>query len=253
MSTLERNIGKYDLMARRAFELGRFDRRVAFECSCAVQAAIEAAKRDVIFPDLNWLKLPSPFDYEYVTDALRMKNDGGLPPMMWIAQKESPYQRIAKAAAEAGETKQSGMQVDRDKIKAKAQVNPTPMLVEEECYKELRSRAFKLAATYQRTYETLKMERPPDSKYQELGDYCAVDMDILAMDWAERRGGDKDTIKRLTRQAAGIIQLTVAYKCNNNLVCRAMPRTMGKAFNGCFKRIPSTGQSQGGGSNSAHN
>lgn len=198
MYTIEGNIGRWDLMARRAYEMGCLDYDMKLHLSKAVQAEVDRKKHEV--PNISVPYIHGITKRDFAINHVRINN--------WEAPiiKGTIYEQIAITAQEVAQQWLPIHGIDQRLIK----IPESNLKVE--------TRAKLLAEFYQDCFRTI-IKRNAENKNLTPGDVkylTETEMERLALRIQLRL----DKAKKAGKWA--VLARTMAKYCNPNLVCRVL-------------------------------
>ena len=198
MYTIEGNIGRWDLMARRAYEMGKLDYSMKLQLSKAVQAEVDRKKHEV--PNVDVPEIMGMDMRDFAINHVRT-NNWDSPTIVGTI-----YEQIAITAQDVANKWLPIHGIDQQKIKIP------------ECSLAVLNRAKYLAEFYQLCFKTIiqknaenKNLTPEDVKY-----LTETEMERLALRIQLRL----DKAKKAGKWA--VLARTLAKYSNPNLVCRVL-------------------------------
>lgn len=198
MYTIEGNIGRWDLMARRAYEMGKLDYDMKLQLSKAVQAEVDRKKHEV--PPINVPEIIGMSKRDFAINHVRINN--------WESPtiKGTIYEQIALVAQEVANSWLPTHGIDQQLIKIPETTLPVS------------TRAKKLAEFYQECFRTIIRRNsenrnltPADVKYLTEQEMTRLALRIqIRLDLAKKAG------------KWAVLARTLAKYSNPNLVCRVL-------------------------------
>jgi len=198
MYTIEGNIGKWDLMARRAYEMGRLDYEMKLQLSRAVQAEVDRKKHEV--PIVNVPAIHNLEKMDFAINHVRA-NDWEAPII-----KGTIYERIALVAQEVADTWLPLHGIDQQRIKIP------------DCKMAVSLRSRQLAEFYQDCFKTIlrKNQENKTLSEQDVKSLTQAEMERLALRIKIRL----DKAKKVGAWA--VLARTLAKYSSPNLVCKVL-------------------------------